>query len=157
MTPPEPAAARRTMAGPVGLPAPADRARRERSASARPELRVVESPSRRLQRRFRRTRLFELLAMGVLVASLLAVVVGQALLAEGQVGMSDVAAKVNAVQVQQHEEAVRVAELETPSRIVSTAQQQLHMVPAGQVAQLPSVPLSTPLPTATVSGAAAAQ
>jgi len=39
-----------------------------------------------------------------------------------------------------------VASLETPSRIVSQSEQQLHMGTPAQIHQLSSVPLTTPLP-----------
>ena len=90
-------------------------------------------------------------ALSLVVVSLLAVVVGQAMLANGQVRLSAVEQKLQVAQALHREQEIGVAQLETPSRIVQTALGQLHMVSPGQPTQLPYVSLTTPLPTPKVT------
>lgn len=82
----------------------------------------------------------------MVVGSLLTVVAGHSLLAEGQVRLANVQSALTAEQARHRQDVMAVAALENPSRIVAAARQQLHMVSAGQVQQLPYVPLGTPLP-----------
>ena len=86
------------------------------------------------------------MAIGLLVASLLAVVLAHALLAQQQVRLSAAQAKLTSEQTQHRQDELIVAQLETPSRIVAAAEQQLHMVRVEQITQLPYVSLSTPVP-----------
>lgn len=125
---------------------------------ARPPLRVVEHEPRHRGRpgHSRSRRVAPILSIVLVVGSLMAAVVGHALLAEGQIRLSAVQSAVAAAQTVNRQETVSVAELETPSRIFQEARQQLGMVSPGQVDQLPTVPLGTPLPTPTVSPAPAA-
>lgn len=109
-------------------------------APRRGPLRVVE----RLPRR-RRIRL-SAISIALVVLSLLVVVVGHAMVAEGQVRLANVQSALSAEQALHRQEVTAVAALENPSRIVADARQQLHMVSAGQVQQLPYVSLATPLP-----------
>ena len=114
-----------------------------RSAGSAPRavaLRLVQ----RLPRR-RRIRL-SIVSAVLVVGSLLTVVVGHSLVAEGQVRLAGVQAVLSAEQARHRQEVMAVASLEDPSRIVADARQQLHMVSAGQVQQLPYVSLDTPLP-----------
>lgn len=124
----------------------------------RPPLRVVEHEPRRQARpgHSRRRRVGPILSIVLVVGSLLAAVVGHAVLAEGQIRLSAVQSAVAAAQTVNRQETLSVAELETPSRIFQEAKQELGMVSPGQVDQLPTVPLGTPLPTPTVSPAPAA-
>jgi hypothetical protein len=94
-----------------------------------------------------------ILSTALVVGSLLAVVIGHAMLAEGQVRLSAVQSSLSAAQAANRQETLAVAELETPARIVGEAKEQLHMVQPSHVDQLPYVPLSTPRPTPTVSPA----
>lgn len=103
-------------------------------------LRLVE----RLPRR-RRLRL-SVLSVAMVAASLLVVVVGHSMLAAGQMRLAKVQATLSAEQTRHRQETTAVATLEDPARIVADARRQLHMVSAGQVQQLPYVPLGTPLP-----------
>ncbi|MGH9088239.1 MAG: hypothetical protein ACRDYZ_09020 [Acidimicrobiales bacterium] len=121
------------------------------AARARPQRRPVVEPARRvafrLVERLPRHRRFRLsvVAAGMVIASLLTVVAGHSLVAEGQVRLGGVQSALQAEQVRHHQEVMAVASLENPSRIVADAHQNLHMVSAGQVQQLPYVPLGTPL------------
>lgn len=112
----------------------------ERQPVRRAALRVVE----RLPRR-RRARL-SVVSAGMVVASLLTVVAGHSLAAEGQVRLANAHSELQAEQSHHLQEVRAVASLENPSRIVADARGRLHMVSAGQVQQLPYVPLGTPLP-----------
>ncbi|MGO9458256.1 MAG: hypothetical protein ACLP62_14630 [Acidimicrobiales bacterium] len=146
MTPPPATAARR---------APAER--RERPAPTRferPDLRVVGDAPRR--GRSRRGRLAPVLAASLVIGSLLLVVAGHAVLAEGQVRLSAVQSALSTAQAANGQDTLSLAALESPARIVAQAKDRLHMVEAGQIVELPYVPLGTPLPTPTVSPAPAA-
>jgi hypothetical protein len=82
----------------------------------------------------------------MIVGALLAVVIGQALLANGQVRLSSLQQKLALEQSAHRQAELAVSQLETPSRIVSAASVQLHMVRPAQVVELPYVSLATPLP-----------
>ncbi len=101
-----------------------------------------------------RGRRLNILSASIVVAALLAVVVGQALLANGQVKMSALQQELSLEQSAHRQAELAVAELETPSRIVGAAVGQQQMVrPA--VVDLPYVSLSVPLPTPNVTPAPA--
>jgi hypothetical protein len=110
-------------------------------SEARPRLRPVEAPGSK------KRRIARLLAPVLLVASLLAVVIGQALLAEGQVRLAGLEVSMSAAQVQHRQAELAVAQLETPSRIVGDAGARQGLVTPPGLTQLPSVPLDQPLPT----------
>jgi len=116
-------------------------------------LQVLESREVRGQGRRRRTTTF--VALVLVVGSLLAVVLGHAMLAQSQVRLSDVQAQLAAEQTVHRQDVLALAQLETPSRIAADARTQLHMITPAQVDQVPSVPLSTPLPTPKVAAAPA--
>jgi len=80
----------------------------------------------------------------MVVLALLVVVVGQAVLASGQVRMSALDQRLQIAQEQHRELELRISRLETPARIVGSATGQQHMV-RSHVTQLPSVSLNTPL------------
>ncbi|MGH9082492.1 MAG: hypothetical protein ACRDY3_01915 [Acidimicrobiales bacterium] len=124
-------------AGPRPAPGPSPRPV-PGPARRRAPLRVLERAPRRIRASF--------VAAAMVVASLLTVVVGHSVLAQGQVRLAAVQAEVTSAGVQHRQAVQAVATLETPSRIVADATRTLHMVPAVQVQQLPFVPLSTPLP-----------
>ncbi|HVX22928.1 MAG TPA: hypothetical protein VHB02_16410 [Acidimicrobiales bacterium] len=108
----------------------------------RPPLRVVP------RRRARRWPV--VLSVAMVGGSLLSVVIGHAMLAQGQVRLSAAQAALSAEQSVHHQAVLGAAKLETPSRIVAKARQQ-GMVPPAQTNQLPRVSLDTPLATPTVS------
>ncbi len=89
----------------------------------------------------------------MVVAALLAVVVGQAFLANGQVRLSVLQHELALEQSAHRQNELVVAELETPSRIVAAALGQLHMVRPANVVELPYVSLSVPVPTPKVTPA----
>jgi hypothetical protein len=86
------------------------------------------------------------LSVAMVAASLLAVVVGHSLMAEGQVLLSGIQAALSAEQSAHHQAVLGAAKLETPSRIVAKARQQ-GMVSPTQINQLPRASLKTPLTT----------
>jgi hypothetical protein len=87
----------------------------------------------------------------LVVGTLLAVVVAQAILANGQVKLSGLQHQLSLEQSLHRQGELAVAQLETPSRIVGSASNQLHMVRPDQVTELPYVSLSAPLPTPKVA------
>jgi hypothetical protein len=89
------------------------------------------------------------LSLAMIGASLLSVVVGHAMLAQGQVRLAAVQSALSAEQSAHRQDVIAAAKLETPSRIVAKAHEQ-GMAPPGQTNQLPRVPLDTPLPEPTV-------
>jgi hypothetical protein len=139
--------------------APARRVGRRTAASTprRAPLRVISgrAGSRTRQRRapVGRARLLNILAISLVVAALLAVVVGQALLANGQVRLSSLQHQVALEQSAHRQSELAVAQLETPSRIVGAASGQLHLVRPPNIVELPYVSLSVPLPTPKVTAA----
>jgi hypothetical protein len=161
MAPPSAATAapsRRHAASSMGASAPSRRrGRGEAPAPQQSPLRLVPSRQRRAIRGGRaaagRGRLLGVFAISMVVASLLAVVVGQALLANGQVRLSSLQHQLSLEQSAHRQSELSVAELETPSRIVAAASGQLHMVRPANVVELPYVSLSVPLPTPKVTPA----
>jgi hypothetical protein len=132
----------RTAAKPLRRPAP-DR---------RPPLEVVQQRRRRVRRR----RIAPILS-GVLVSgSLFLVVVAHAELTQGQVRLSTVEQAVTAAQTAHRQEVLALANLENPARILKEAEHSLHMAPPGSQAQVPYVPLGTPLHAPSVSSATTA-
>ena len=94
-----------------------------------------------------------MISVVVVIGSLLAVVLGHAMEAQTQVRLSADQAALSAEQTTHREDVLALAQLETPSRIAAEAQSQLHMVTPSQVVQVPSVSLTTPLPTPKVAPA----
>jgi hypothetical protein len=87
--------------------------------------------------------------VSIIVASLLAVVVAQALLANGQVRLSTLQHKLSLEQSSHSQAELAVEQLETPSRIVGAATTQGMVHPT--VTELPYVSLSVPLATPKVT------
>ena len=141
MTPP-PATATARATRPA--PAPDRRVAPDR----RPPLRVVRDRPRRKGRR----RSVAVVSLAMIGASLFSVVVGHALLAQGQVRLSAVQSALSTEQAAHRQAVIAAAKLETPSRIVAKAHQQ-GMAPPAQTNQLPRVPLTTPLSTPNVAPA----
>lgn len=114
-------------------------------APRRPPLGLFEPPPRRKPgaRRLPRSTLW--LSGVLVVGSLLSVVVGDALLAEGQVRLSTIQAEVATATAQQKAAQVAVAEKAAPPVVVSQAKRQGLVAPR-VVVYLPQVPLSIPLP-----------
>jgi hypothetical protein len=96
-----------------------------------------------------------MISVAMVVAALLAVVVGQAILANGQVRLATLQHQLTMEQSAHRQAELAVSQLETPSRIVAAASGQLHMVRPASVVELPYVSLSVPLPTPKVTPAPA--
>jgi len=154
MTPPSAASAQQPTRrhGGAGASAP-------RRAARRP-LRLVATRRRASSRtKFlagRQTRVLHILAVSLVVGTLLAVVVAQAVLANGQVKLASLQHQLALEQSLHRQGELAVSQLETPSRIVGSASTQLHMVRPAGVTELPYVSLSVPLPTPKVTPGAAA-
>jgi hypothetical protein len=135
MPPPATAAARR----------PSPRPRAAPPLRRRPPLAVIE----RLPRRqaavgaIRRSTMW--VSVLLIVGSLLAVVVGDALVTQGQVSLSNVDTAVAAAQLVQKSDQVEVAEKSAPPVVVAQAKSQGLVAPS-TVVYLPQVPLDVPLP-----------
>jgi cell division protein FtsL len=117
----------------------------------RPSLRVVRSRSGKPTQR---GRMIEIVALVLVVASLLAVVIGQAVLANDQVQMSALQHELSLEQSTHRQAELQVATLETPQRIVGDAT-KAGMVRPPVVTELPYVPLNTPIATPNVTAAPA--
>jgi hypothetical protein len=81
----------------------------------------------------------------LVVGSLSAVVVGDTLMAEGQVTLSTTQQEVAVAEATQKSAQVTVAEMAAPPVVVSQAKAQGLVIPT-QVIELPQVPLNVPLP-----------
>jgi hypothetical protein len=102
-----------------------------------------------------RRRVLNIVSVSIVVTSLLAVVIAQAVLANGQVRLSTLQNELSLEQSAHRLAELAVSELETPPRIVSAAAGQ-GMVHPTSVVELPFVPLSVPLATPNVTPAPAA-
>jgi hypothetical protein len=92
-------------------------------------------------------------AAALVVVSLLVVVVGQAMLANGQVRLTTVEQKLALAQGLHRQDELQVLSLETPSRVISEALGSLHLVHPAGVTQLPYVSVTTPIPAPTITAA----
>ncbi len=99
-----------------------------------------------------RGRTLHVVSVSLVVSALLAVVVAQAMLANGQVRLSGLEHQLSLEQGAHRQAELAVSGLETPSRIVAAAAGQLHMVRTN-IVELPYVSLSTPLATPKVTAA----
>ena len=147
------------MASPSAATAAPDRriARRAAPTPRWAPLRVIPgrsgSRTRRWRAPLRQPRLLNIVAISIVVATLLTAVVGQALLANGQVRLSALQHELALEQSAHRQSELAVAQLETPSRIVAAASGELHMVRPANIVELPFVSLSVPLPTPNVTAA----
>jgi cell division protein FtsL len=121
------------------------------SRPRRPSLRLVRSRSGKPTQR---GRILEIIALVLVVGSLLAVVIGQAVLANDQVQISALQHQLSLEQSTHRQAELQVANLETPQRIVGDAT-KAGMVRPAQVNELPYVPLNTPIATPNVTAAPA--
>jgi hypothetical protein len=117
--------------------------------SRRPSLRIVRSRSGKPTKR---GRVIEIVALVLVVGSLLAVVIGQALLANDQVQMSALQHELSLEQSTHRQAELQVATLETPQRIVGDAT-KAGLVHPPQVIELPYVPLNAAIATPNVTAA----
>jgi hypothetical protein len=101
-----------------------------------------------------RRRVLNIVSVSMVVTALLAVVVAQAFLANGQVRLSNLQNDLSLEQSGHRQAELDVSSLETPPRIVSAATRQ-GMVHPATVIELPYVSLSVPVPTPNVTPAPA--
>jgi hypothetical protein len=146
------------MPPPATATAPARRAAsrpNQTPVRSRPPLRVVSAPRRQGQRDTApapRRRLVLLVSIAMVVGALLTVVIGQALLANGQVRMSQIQQQLVLEQAAHRQAELGVSTLETPSRIVGAASAR-GMIHPSQVTELPYVSVAAPLATPKVTPA----
>ena len=134
MAPTATSAARRATAAPQARP-----------ASRRPPLRIFEPEPRRSTRRGPSRRAHIWFAVTLVAGSLLVVVVGDAMVAQGQVRMAGIQTKIVALQATQKAMQTEVAQLAAPDRVVAQGI-ALGLTAPAQVIDLPQVPLNVPLP-----------
>ncbi len=72
--------------------------------------------------------MIEIAAVALVLTTLLAVVVGQAMLANGQVRLAGLQQELQLEQASHRQQELDVAQRETPARIVAAASNQLHMI-----------------------------
>lgn len=92
--------------------------------------------------------------MGAALASLLAAGGAHAYLVQGQVRLAQLQQELVTAQAQQHDLEVQVAQLESPSQVVSQGEQQGLTIPS-QVTDLPLVPAPGSLSASSTSSSAA--
>jgi hypothetical protein len=92
-----------------------------------------------------------MISLSLVVGALLVVVVGQALLADGQVRLQSVQSSLSKAETIHGQNEYNNSQLETPARIVSDATGSLGLVVPSGVTELPYVSLNTPLPTPKVT------
>lgn len=115
----------------MGRPAP-----RHSPEPSRAPLRVLESPDRSQWRVAQRPRLLMAGGVAVICLVLLGVVAAHVMLAQSQLRLDKLNNQLaSQVGVHRHLEA-QVAQLESPSRIVTAAQQRMHMVVPASVTYL---------------------
>lgn len=97
-------------------------------APTRPPLRVVPPDQIKLRARRRRDRAL-MITVGLIIAlGMFAIVGAQVVLTQRQLRLDTMAQKLSQAQTSNDELQLQVATLESPSRIVSAAQTQLHML-----------------------------
>ncbi len=86
------------------------------------------------------------MSVGLIAGSLLAVVAGDDFVTQGQIHLSQLQSAIGAAQATQKSEQATVAQMAAPTRVVHLAEAEGGLVAAGQVIDLPQVPLDVPLP-----------
>ena len=144
MAPAATTAARRAAAAPQARP-----------GSRRPPLRIHQAEPRRTARRNPSHRFYIIVSVAMVVGSLLFVVVGDALVAQGQLRMTALGAKISVEEAKQKAMQTEVAQLAAPNRIVAQGM-ALGLTAPAEVVYLPQVPLDKPLATPQTGNAAPA-
>ncbi|HEY4928767.1 MAG TPA: hypothetical protein VIH95_06410 [Acidimicrobiales bacterium] len=139
--PPAPATARRATAAPQARP-----------TTRRPPLRVFQPEPRRSSRRGLSRRGHLWLAVALVVGSLLVVVIGDTLVAQGQVRMAAIQTSIGNQLTAQKAAQTEVAKLAAPDRVVAQGI-LLGLTAPAKVVDLPEVPLNVPLPVPDTSPA----
>lgn len=133
-----------------------DRAPRPAEPQRRAPLRVVRPEERKAARRAsRRARALAAVTVLIVAAGLFGVVALHVVLTQNQFRLDDVRQQATAEQAKYERLRLEVAELQSPQRIVDTAQQRLGMVTPPDVRYLTPPPGSTPKSGKTGGGAAA--
>jgi cell division protein FtsL len=140
------------MAPPSESAARAPSRRQGATQATRPRLPSLRLVRARSGKPTRRGRAIEIIALVLVVGSLLAVVIGQAVLANDQVQMSALQQELSLEQSTHRQAEVRVAGLETPQRIVGDAT-KAGMIHTAQVIELPYVSLKVAIATPNVTPA----
>lgn len=128
MSPAERAAALPSDAVPVAAPA-------RRSRPGMPRLRVAAASSGRSA-----ASVIGTVALGLLFLSVLGVVVFQALLVQTQSHLDDLEEQVRVEEARADDLRLRLAELQSPARIVAEARERLGMIPPDEVLYLQNDP-----------------
>lgn len=129
--------ARRPMPAPARRPAPRTTVRpRPERQQARPRLRVVDDTRLGIAARRRRARLIVVVAAFTAAGLLFALAASNAMLVSGQARLDRLQRDVAEAQSQYSENRLRVAQLESPDRIVEAARARLGMVPPPAVTYL---------------------
>jgi hypothetical protein len=127
-------------------------ARPQPTGPRRPPLQVFE-PAPRRKAASRPVRRSSMWVSGLLVVgSLLAVVVGDSMITQGQVRLTNTQSQVAAAITAQKALQVSVAGIAAPPVVVSEAE-RAGLVAPNQVVDLPQVPLNVPLPVPHTTGA----
>jgi cell division protein FtsL len=126
-------------------PQPALRPVPEPRPPRRPWLEVVPEPA--VARRRRRARLFTALAGTAACFGLFGVVGVQVLLAQGQSEVERLSTEVRRQEEEEERLRLRVAELESPARVVREARERLGMTSPTTVVALAPASLADPPPT----------
>jgi cell division protein FtsL len=111
---------------------------------SRPDLRVVDPTARPARRAL--VRVVTVLAGLLATAGLFLVVCLHVLLTQGQADLDSLRTRADAESARNRRLRVQVAELESPSRIVSAARERLGMVPPATVIYLSAADPTRPLP-----------
>ncbi|MGH9185865.1 MAG: hypothetical protein ACRD0U_08655 [Acidimicrobiales bacterium] len=138
---------------PSRRPAAAPPARR--APRPRPDLRVVPASPASLSRRLTNPSVATVLAMVAVFGLLFALAAFHTVLMQGQVRLDDIGSRVATEQARYEQLRLRVAEQESPGRIVAEATQRLGMVPADDTTYLtPSGAVEAEIATAAAADGA---
>lgn len=123
-----------TAVRPAARTAPAARARpagtaRAGTGDARPRLRVLSDEQLAARARRRRVRVALVLSSLLAVAGLFGIAVFHVLITQSQFRLEQLEARATQEQARYERLRLRVAELESPARVVAAAQERLGMVP----------------------------
>lgn len=130
----------RTATLPESLRVPAREPRpRPRQEDARPPLSVVDPRYRTPTQRRARARIMGLLVIIVVAAALFGLVTSHVALTQGQFRLEEMRSQAEIERARYERLRVRVAELESPGRIVAAAQERLGMVPPPGITYLSPV------------------
>jgi hypothetical protein len=123
-------------AAPRGAAAPVRRPGPDAAPQPRPRLRLVDDARVKAAHRRRRTRLVLVAAAILATGCLFALAAANAMLVSGQGRLDALELKVADAQSQYSANRLKVAQLQSPDRIVEAAQRRLGMVPPPGVTYL---------------------